>query len=79
MHAGDSGGAWLRKFTVNASSSNTSSNASSSNGTAWGLVGVIHGGEGSKGHKRGVACQPAYFRSWIDSTTNHTVRWVTGV
>ena len=44
MKAGDSGGAWLHKV------KNTTSNTTESV-----LVGVIHGGEGKKGYKRGVA------------------------
>eukprot|EP00939_MAST-03C_sp_MAST-3C-sp1_P005306 g5306.t1 len=40
------------------------------------LTGIIHGGEGSGTHRRGVAAQVSYLKQWIDSTTNGTASWV---
>mmetsp|Transcript_3600 Transcript_3600/g.11247 ORF Transcript_3600/g.11247 Transcript_3600/m.11247 type:complete len:258 (-) Transcript_3600:106-879(-) len=57
MHAGDSGGAWVHKIADPAKGPNAS---------MWVLSGVIHGGEGSPEHRRGVAVQPSFIRWWID-------------
>ena len=66
MHAGDSGGAWVIE------SRNATTNTS-----FYVLAGVIHGGQGSGAHKRGVAGQLGYpmLRSFIAKHVNSTT-WV---
>ena len=68
MKAGDSGGAWIHEVSV----TNATSNATTTHQL---LSGVIHGGSGSGKHKRGIAAQVSFIRSFIDEHTNGTATW----
>ena len=68
MKAGDSGGAWVHEVNV--------ANATSNSTTMHQLLsGVIHGGSGKGKHKRGIAAQVSFIRSFIDEHTNGTAAW----
>eukprot|EP00037_Helgoeca_nana_P013001 m.119205 g.119205 ORF g.119205 m.119205 type:complete len:326 (-) comp21783_c0_seq1:221-1198(-) len=73
MHAGDSGGAWVHQVQGGGNGS------APGNRSEWVLSGVIHGGEGDGAHRRGVAMQMSFVRTWINKITNKTgegARWV---
>jgi hypothetical protein len=66
MHAGDSGGGWVQLKNVTSSKDPMKHWEIKSL-----LVGVIHGGTGT----RGIAGQLSSIREFIDKTTNGTVVW----